>query len=126
MIPYEFDPTIYPYMVWIVIEDNPAKIPDLFIGYDGNSIEDIEADTARLEAFTMPVIHKDKPSHGVIMYFRSAESMTYELVAHESSHAAKYMFSHIGADMREHEPFEFVVGWIASCCEKVKDVFKKS
>jgi hypothetical protein len=47
--------------------------------------------------------------------------MTYEIVAHESSHAAKYLFDHIRAEVEPHEPFEFVVGWIAGCCEKVKN-----
>jgi hypothetical protein len=43
-----------------------------------------------------------------------------KLPIHESSHAAKYLFKHIGADIKEHEPFEYVIGWVAGCCEKVK------
>jgi hypothetical protein len=68
----------------------------------------------------MPVARKENAAFGVIIFFRSKKSMSYELVAHESSHAAKYLFAHINADIKEHEPFEYVIGWIAGCCEKVK------
>lgn len=117
---YEFDPVIYPYNLWIVLDENPNLIPSIFNEYSGKPIESIDADTKGLEAFTMPVIRKDSPIFGVIIFFRSKESMTFELVAHESSHAAKYLFEHIGANVAEHETFEFVVGWIANCLSKVK------
>lgn len=117
---HEFNPVIYPYKLWIIIDKNPNGIAKKFDKYSGNSIDFIERDTNRLEAFTMPVVRKENSKFGVIIFFRSRKSMSYELVAHESSHAAKFMFEHIGADVKEHEPFEYVVGWIAGCCEKVK------
>lgn len=118
---YEFNPAIYPYIVWVVINKTPDVITDAFNGYDGKPIKNIDASSSNLEAFVMPVVRKENPKFGVIMFFRTRESMSYELVAHESSHAAKYLFEHIGADIREHEPFEFVIGWIAGCCENVKE-----
>lgn len=118
---YEFNPEIYPYMVWIYVSGDPNNISAAFNGYDGKCIEKIDADTAGLEAFAMPVVRKENPRFGVVIFFRSKESMSYELVAHESTHAGKYLFEHIGANIREHEPFEFLVGWIAGCCEKVKN-----
>ena len=117
---HEFNPVIYPYKLWIIIDKNPNGIVKKFDKYSGNSIDFIERDTNGLEAFTMPVVRKENSKFGVIIFFRSRKSMSYELVAHESSHAAKFMFEHIGADVKEHEPFEYVVGWIAGCCEKVK------
>ena len=122
MIIYQFDPVIYPYKVWVIIDKKPNKIHEKFKEYSGKPIifEDGSAD--RCEAFTMPVQSKGAdPYYGVILFFRSKRSMDYELVAHESSHAAKYLFEHIGADCNIHEPFEFVVGWIAGCCEAVKN-----
>lgn len=115
-----FDPAIYPYKLWIIIDKTPNAIADLFKEYSGATIQFIDADTCKLQAFTMPVQSKDDKSYGVILFFRSKASMTYELVSHESSHAAKYLFDHIGASVKEHEPFEYVVGWIAGCCEKAK------
>lgn len=118
---HEFDPVIYPYKLWIVIDKQPTIISEAFDEYSGNPIEFIERDTNNLEAFAMPVSKKENSNYGVVLFFRSKKSMSYELVAHESSHAAKYLFEHIGAEMKEHEPFEFVIGWIAGCCEKVKN-----
>ncbi len=120
---HEFDPVIYPYKLWVIINKNPTYIANKFNEYSGNPIDFIERDTNGLEAFTMPVVRKENSKFGVIIFFRSRKSMSYELVAHESSHAAKYLFEHIGADVKEHEPFEYVVGWIAGCCEKVKKIF---
>lgn len=118
---YEFNPTIYPYMLWIIVSEMPDIISETFNGYNGEPIENLAASSSNLEAFVMPVVRKENPKFGVTMFFRAKECMSYELVAHESSHAAKYLFEHIGADVREHEPFEFLVGWIADCCEKVKE-----
>lgn len=117
---HEFDPVIYPYKVWVVIGKTPDAIEDSFNEYTDEPIYFINRDTDKAEAFTMPVVHKENPHYGVLLFFRSRKSMTYGLVAHETSHAAKYLFEHIGADITEHEPFEYVVGWIAGCCEKVK------
>jgi hypothetical protein len=116
----EFNPVIYPYRLWVIVDKSPDCIPNEFDSYGGGQILSINTDTRGLEAFTMPVIKKNPQRFGVIIYFRSKKSMTYELVAHESSHAAKYLFEHIGADIKEHEPFEYAIGWIAGCCEKVK------
>lgn len=117
---HEFDPVIYPFKLWIIIDKSPNAISDNFDEYSGKPIEFIDRDTKGLEAFTMPVIRKENPKFGVIIFLRSRKSMSFELVAHESSHAAKYLFEHIGAEVKEHEPFEYVVGWIANCCERVK------
>lgn len=122
MVIHQFDPVIYPYKVWVIIDKKPNRIPEKFKEYSGNPIIFQDSDMDRLEAFTMPVQSKgDDPYYGVILFFRSKRSMDYELVAHESSHAAKYLFEHIGADCNIHEPFEFVVGWISGCCKEVKN-----
>lgn len=118
---HEFDPVIYPYKLWVIISKKPTDITDNFLEYNGGEIRDIEKDTEMLGAFTMPVMDKKQTSYGVIIYFRSKKDISYQLVAHEASHAAKYLFSHIGADVEPHEPFEYVVGWVAGCIEKVKN-----
>jgi hypothetical protein len=117
---HEFDPVIYPYKLWVIVDKKPTDIADKFNEYSGKPIDFIDRDTMGLEAFTMPVARKENPKFGVIIFFRSKKAMSYELVAHESSHAAKFLFEHISADIKEHEPFEYVIGWIAGCCEKVK------
>lgn len=117
---HEFDPVIYPYKLWVIISKDPTSITDNFLQYNGDPIVDIEKDTEMLGAFTMPVTDKKQTSFGVIIFFRSKNDINYNIAAHEASHAAKYLFDHIGADVKHHEPFEYVVGWIADCIGKVK------
>lgn len=118
---HEFDPVIYPYRIWVVVAKEPTCIEEQFKEYDGKPVRFVDDDSSsRQDAFCMMATKKDSKFYGTVMYFRSKKSMTYELVAHESSHAAKNLFEHINADIKEHEPFEYVVGWIAGCCEKVK------
>ena len=115
---HEFDPVIYPYKIWVVIDKKPGSISEMFYEYDGSEILSWD-NTSHLDAMAMSVMKKDNSSYGAVVYFRSKKSMTYNIIAHECSHAAKMMFEHIGADVKPHEPFEYVVGWIAECCEKV-------
>lgn len=117
---YEFDPVIYPYKLWIIVDKTPDVLSKDFDEYTKNPIQFIDRDTNMFHAFTMPVCRKVNPNYGVVIFFRSKRNISFELVAHEASHAAKYLFDHIGADVNEHEPFEYVVGWIAKCCETVK------
>ncbi|WP_315084975.1 hypothetical protein [Bacteroides heparinolyticus] len=116
----EFDPQIYPYKLWVIIDKTPDEIPALFYGYDGKEIENIVSSIDKMEAFTMPVMKKDFSSYGVIVFFRSKKQMNVQVIAHEASHAAKFLFEHIGAEIKEHEPFEYVVGWVAECCDLVR------
>lgn len=117
---HEFDPVIYPYKLWVIVDKSPKDIPSYFLDNEGNELKSIEEDTAGADGFSLNVINKDLSHYGALIFFKNKKSMTYKLVAHEASHAAKFLFEHIEADMREHEPFEYVVGWIAECCEKVK------
>ena len=117
---YEFDPVVYPFKIWVVVGKNPEIITEEFKEYKGTEILNIATDVSRLRAFSMMVCKKCPEYFGAVIFFRSKTHMTYELVAHESSHAAKYLFEHVGADMKEHEPFEYVIGWIAGCIEGVK------
>ena len=121
---HEFDPEIYPYKLWVVISKTSEPIMEMFKEYSGDDIIFKESFINSSRALTLPVIKKDTLKYGVLLHIKSKKYLTYEVVAHESSHAAKYLFEHIGASVSEHEPFEYVVGWVAKCCEQVKK-FKK-
>ena len=116
----EFDPVIYPFRLWVIVGGTDKEISDLFLQYEGEEIESLDKGISKSEAFAMPVISKESNHYGVVVYFVNRRVMTCSVIAHESSHAAKFLFEHIGADVKEHEPFEYVVGWIAGCCEKAK------
>lgn len=116
----EFDPVIYPFRLWVIVGGTDKEITDSFLQYKGEEIESLDKGISKSEAFAMPVISKESNRYGVVVYFVNRRVMTCSVIAHESSHAAKFLFEHIGADVKEHEPFEYVVGWIAGCCEKAK------
>lgn len=116
---HEFNPVIYPYMLWIVIDKKPDDVQKHFIQYNGEEFRGMD-DFKMADACAINVQHKETRRYGVVLYFRSRKSMTCGIVAHESSHGAKLLFEHISADVSSHEPFEYVVGWMADCCQFVK------
>lgn len=115
---HEFDPVIYPYKLWIIISKNYSCVAEHFYNDDGSEITAI--DFKNIDAFTIPVIEKKSKKLGVVILFPSKKNISFKNVAHEASHAAKMLFEYIKADCREHEPFEYLLGWIADCCHKVK------
>ena len=119
--PYCFDPVIYPFKIYVIINKTPHIISEYFKEYSGANVVFTETDgTNRMDAFTMTVMTKDDSSYGALLFFRNKQSMTPGLIAHEASHATKMLFEHIGADMREHEPFEYVLEFIVNNCYKLK------
>jgi len=117
---YEFDPKIYPYKLWIRIGVDFENIKENFLDGEGEEIDGLESDTNKFQAFTMKVMAKDFNSYGVLICFRKKKDLSnYEIVAHECSHATKFLCEHTGIDLNEHEPSEYVIGWMAKCCQKI-------
>nr|DAS34892.1 MAG TPA: protein of unknown function (DUF4157) [Caudoviricetes sp.] len=119
-----FDPVIYPFKLWICIANDFSDIESAFYNYDGTEISNLKDDVSNCEAFTIKVMDKQYNSYGALIVFRSKKRMSYEIIAHECSHAAKYLCDHCGIEIDTHEPFEYVIGWMAKCCGKVKNGVK--
>ena len=121
VIVHEFDPVIYPYKIWIAVSNNLNTACEMFL--DADTDKDFifsDGDNGnKYAAMALPAIKKDGRYCGTLIPFKSKKEMSVRNIAHESSHAAKQLFEYIGADTRPHEPFEYIVGWIAECCEKV-------
>lgn len=117
---YKFDPIIYPYKLWIAIGNTPQEIEDKFYGYDGKLIKNLVNDTKGMVAFAMPVMDKRGDYLGCVIYFRNRKTMNYNYITHECLHATKYLCTHVDIDMSWHEPSEYIMGWMAKCCEEVK------
>ena len=121
MILKMFDPVIYPYKIWIVVNKTPECLSEYFYEYSGKPIQFEDGDgTNYMEGFCIQAKGKVTSQYGTVIYFRNKKNMDYYIIAHEASHAAKQLFEHINADMSDHEPFEYLVGWIAKCCGIVK------
>lgn len=118
---YRFDTVIYPFNIYVIINKTPDVICDYFKEYSGDNIVFSNNDGSnRMDAFTMKIISKEDSEYGALLFFRDKKSMTPGLISHEASHATKFLFEHIGADMSEHEPFEYVLEFIVNNCYKIK------
>jgi hypothetical protein len=116
---HEFDTVIYPFKIWITISSNLNEITEMF--FDGETKKEFSfINTDNYEAMALPVIKKENREIGIVICFKKHKYMRVKQISHESCHAAKYLFEHIGADIDPHEPFEYVVGFIADCCDKVR------
>lgn len=113
----EFDCDVYPITLWIGISEDFSPILEEFS-------PDYEDDQTKF-AMTFVVAHEEKIKVGTLILFRNIDFMDFSSVTHESSHAAKAIFRHVGADINSDECFEYLAGWIAKCCEKSRDAVLK-
>lgn len=113
---HQFDPKIYPRLLWVAVGVDNACIKDFF----DNGIPDLEdSDIASVyNAHTS----KLKSRGGILIRFKSRKGMTADTIAHEAAHAALEMFDYCGCkvDAQNQEPYTYLVGWIAGCCEQVR------
>ncbi len=117
---HEFDPVIYPYKLYVAITDNISSLSNKFWHVEPGHMLDT-VDYGNYGAISIKIVESRTNDFGVLVVFKSRKQMTIRTIAHEASHAAKFLFQHIGADIEPHEPFEYVVGWVADCIVKVKN-----
>lgn len=114
---HEFDPVIYPFKVWVVITDNEQIVKNRFCEPDN---KELDIELKGYGATTSFLKDKSTNKKGVLIAFNKRRHMDMNTIAHESSHAAKIIFEKIGAEVAPHEPLEYLLGWIAECCDKVR------
>ena len=109
---HEFDPVIYPQKIWITTSKN-----SYFEGFEELPVMDKSED-----ACVCLAKNTARNIGGIFIRFGGRKSMTTAAMAHESVHAAMEISDYIGAkiDIQNQEPFAYLVGYIADCCEQVK------
>lgn len=117
MVIHEFDPCIYPRLLWVVkggtLEEirKTLEIPEL----------DID-DTAG--AITVGAYDNAKKKGGFLVWFPRPSDMTKHgfWMAHEAAHVALGIYSYVGAEAKaeDSEPFAYLVGWAFECMDKVR------
>ena len=113
---HQFNPQIYPRLLWIAVGCPIDAIRDMF-GADFPDIDaDAVADTCRAS------VTKPKSRGGILIRFRNYNDINFMNVCHEASHAALEIFhySECAITPDNQEPFAYLVGWIAKCCAQVK------
>ena len=121
----EFDPVIYPFKFWVIINEDLSIMSERFVATDMGEID--FSDTDLTPALTIPVFERKGlyRRYGIVIGFREKRDINMRNVAHECSHATKRIFEHIGADPSAHETYEYLLGWFADCCEKTKNYTPK-
>lgn len=113
---HQFNPQIYPRLIWICYSADTASLKDMF----GDDISDMDENTnAQVECVN---IQKPDSRGGILIRFKSKADMTTSIIAHEAVHAAIHIFDYTGCCIatENQEPFAYLVGWIADCCQQVK------
>lgn len=113
---HEFDPKIYPRLLWVAYGCPTAVLKDMF----GDKVQDMDKSA---DAETV-ICQRKKPDvrGGVLIRFEDKNAMTAKNIAHEAVHAALDIFDYVDARISSdnQEPFAYLVGWIADCCQQVK------
>lgn len=115
---HQFNPQVYPRLLWIVVGyDNAVKasLHDYF-GDFGDMDKDAEAEVFNVHC------KKPKPRGGLLIWFRSKAAMTTGIITHESDHVAIEIFDYCNCKIAvdNQEPFTYLAGWVADCCDQVK------
>lgn len=114
---YEFNPCIYPRLLWVVkggTLDEISKVLELS-GYE----EDESVGAVTL----CNVRRKSDENLGALVWFPKASNIkNLDWIAHECTHVAMYMFGETGciADVENQEPLAYLVGWAFDCVNKVR------
>ena len=119
---WEFDPQIYPQLLWVSV--NPTKEEQKVFNttYEEPEI-DLNLDLTDCNAQVNNVRLKENRRTGSLITFKSIEQINCSNIAHEASHVVFDLCS--VRDIRTHydnqEPVAYLIGWVADCCEKVKN-----
>lgn len=120
---HQFNPEIYPFKVWIVVTMNEDAIKERFNNGYNKELE-LNILTRNSRALTCQAVKKDTLDRGILTVFTNRKYMTVSTMAHESVHSASFMWDMMGeTSLGEigEEANAYLVGWIAGCCEEVKN-----
>jgi hypothetical protein len=119
-----FDTYIYPWKLWVYVGNDFKLLSDQF--YGGYEKEVLRTDFIKgHEAVTYIVQEKTSGQYGSLIATESKKWLTTGLIAHESTHAARDLWSHVREDTTGIEADAYLVGYIANCIEMCKKTNKK-
>jgi hypothetical protein len=117
---HEFDPTIYPLKLWIVITEDLPEVVGKYV--NGVSLEPFKLKGLDSDgAYTCFVKEKDGINYGSLIVFRDEKYLTMQTIAHESTHAARDIWDWLEESTTGCEADAYLVGWVAKCIEEVKN-----
>ena len=114
---HEFDPCIYPQLLWVVKGGSLEEIRKTL------EFPELSEEDKSGGAITLSAYDKENERGGFLVWFPKAKDMLLhgDWMAHEASHVALGIFDYIGADVKASysEPFAYLAGWVFGCIDKV-------
>lgn len=114
---HEFDPQIYPRLLWVVKGGELEEIRKTL------EFPELGEDQENCGAVTVSAYDNTKKRGGFLVWFPKASEMkNLDWIAHEASHVALGIFDYVGAVITTEgqEPFAYLVGWVFGCMDKVR------
>lgn len=117
---YQFDPMIYPRLLWVVTGGDYSDIKKWFLTYGGEEIKG--SDIENMGAMTQSVTFRQNQYLGILIWFPDIRLAKANWITHESVHGTLELFDQLGlrVDYRNQEPIAYLAGWFAECIELVK------
>lgn len=114
---HEFDPCIYPRLLWVVKGGELEEIRKTL------EFPELDEDQEKGGAVTVSAYDNANKRGGFLVWFPKAfEMKNLDWIAHESTHVALGIFDYVGAkaECDNSEPFAYLVGWVFGCMDKVR------
>lgn len=115
---HEFDPCIYPRLLWVVKGGSLEEIRKTL------EFGELSEEEKSGGAITLSAYDKENERGGFLVWFPKAKDMLLhgDWMAHEASHVALGIFDYIGAEVKasDSEPFAYLAGWVFKCIDTVR------
>lgn len=130
---HEFDPQIYPFMLWVAVNPSLKDVTRMLYFLDQNRdvITPTQADLdgcGDSDSRTFEVASKATNREGYFVNLIKLKHCDSSVIAHEACHVADGIAERLGFPPRTFmngEPYSYLVGWIVRCIEKAKKFKKK-
>jgi hypothetical protein len=117
---HQFNPEIYPYRIWVAITTDEEALKEYFNDYKNEELR--VGDRIYIsKAITCEVVKRETLDKGVLISFRNRKFMDASTITHESVHASSFLWVMMGEVEIGEEANGYLSGWIAGCCETVKN-----
>lgn len=114
---HEFDPCIYPRLLWVVKGGSLEEIRKTL------ELPELGEEDQNGGAVTVSAYDNENKRGGFLVWFpKAGDIRNLDWIAHECAHVALGIFDYIGAEAKasESEPFSYLVGWVFGCIDKVR------
>lgn len=114
---HEFDPCIYPRLLWVV---KGGELDEIRKTLEFGELSEEDKSNG---AITLSAYDKENERGGFLVWFPQSKDMSRgDWIAHEASHVALGIFDYIGAEAKasDSEPFAYLVGWVFKCIDEVR------